>query len=162
MRLQNPTKHKLYKSVQDFLLDQSDKSDQSIVFTNGCFDILHVGHVDYLEKASKKANFLIVGLNSDDSVTRLKGANRPINSWENRAKVLAALGFVDAVIFFSEDTPLELIQQLTPQVLVKGSDYRVENIVGASHVLDHGGRVETIDFVHHISTTSIIENKQDD
>ncbi len=128
-----------------------------VVFTNGCFDILHAGHIAYLEKARLLGNFLIVGLNSDESVSRLKGASRPINNERDRADVLSALEAVDAVIIFGEDTPKDLIEFLNPDILVKGSDYDIQDIVGASYVLANGGRVETIDFVHGKSTSRIIE-----
>jgi len=127
-----------------------------VVFTNGCFDILHLGHIDYLEKASQKGDKLVIGLNSDPSVKRLKGEDRPVNNQYARARILAALGFVDAVVVFEEDTPFELISTLLPTTLVKGSDYLAENIVGADIVIDNGGSVETIDLVDGYSTTNII------
>ncbi len=130
---------------------------QKVVFTNGCFDILHLGHIDYLEKASQKGQKMIVGLNSDESVRRLKGAQRPINSVYARARMLAALSFVDAVVAFEQDTPLELIKAIVPDVLIKGSDYNVTNIVGADVVLAAGGVVETITLVEGYSTTKLIE-----
>ena len=127
-----------------------------VVFTNGCFDILHLGHIDYLEKAAQKGDKLVVGLNTDSSVKRLKGAKRPINKEYARARMLAALSFVDAVISFEEDTPYELINSLKPTILTKGSDYLAENIVGADIVISNGGTVETIDLVDGYSTTDII------
>ena len=130
---------------------------KEVVFTNGCFDILHLGHIDYLEKARALGQRLIVGLNNDSSVARIKGPQRPINPEYARARLLAALSFVDAVVVFGEDTPLELITHLTPSVLVKGSDYQVEDIVGAEVVVKHGGEVRTIDLVEGYSTTKIIE-----
>ncbi len=130
---------------------------QTIVFSNGCFDILHAGHVEYLEKAREKGDFLIIGLNTDASVKRLKGKDRPINAEESRARILAALEFVDMVVLFDEDTPYELIQTLLPDVLVKGKDYDISNIVGAETVLANGGKVETIELVEGLSTTSVIE-----
>ena len=132
-------------------------SGDEVVFTNGCFDILHLGHVDYLEKASQKGNRLIVAVNEDDSVKRLKGPSRPINNQEARARLIAALGFVDAVVTFGEDTPMELIQELIPDILVKGNDYEISNIVGADIVIENGGKVETIELVDGYSTTSIVE-----
>ncbi len=131
-------------------------SGKRIVFTNGCFDILHLGHVDYLEKASEKGDKLIIGINTDKSVKRLKGDNRPVNNEIARARILAALAFVDAVTFFDEDTPLALIQMISPDVLIKGSDYTISNIVGADIVLKNGGKVETIELVSGYSTTQII------
>ncbi len=137
--------------------EQWRKAGEEVVFTNGCFDILHLGHVDYLEKARALGTKLIVGLNSDPSVTKLKGPSRPVNPEYARARLLAALSFVDAVVVFGEETPLELITFLLPSVLVKGSDYSVENIVGAEVVRQHGGTVKTIDLVEGYSTTKIIE-----
>ena len=157
MKQNHPTKDKIFTEVSGLLGLTQNLLKKKIVFTNGCFDILHVGHIDYLEKAANKGDFMIVGLNSDDSVNRLKGNSRPINSWEDRATMLAALAFVDAVILFEADTPLQLIETIKPQVLIKGSDYDIENIVGAKSVLESGGSVETIDFVHQISTSAILE-----
>jgi rfaE bifunctional protein nucleotidyltransferase chain/domain len=128
-----------------------------VVFSNGCFDILHLGHIDYLEKASEKGDKLVIGLNSDDSVTKLKGVGRPINNEYARARMLSALAFIDGVTFFKEDTPLQLIETLRPNILVKGSDYLAENIVGADVVIRNGGSVETIDLVEGFSTSTIIE-----
>lgn len=128
-----------------------------IVFTNGCFDILHVGHLDYLEHARSLGDKLIVGLNSDDSVRRLKGNNRPVNDNYLRSRALAALQFVDAVVFFEEDTPFELITLVKPDILVKGGDYLAENIVGADIVTENGGQVKIIPFTEGFSTTSFIE-----
>ncbi len=130
---------------------------EKIVFTNGCFDLMHLGHVDYLEKARFLGDRLVVGLNTDDSVSRFKGPSRPIQDQHSRARVLAALQFIDLVVFFNEDTPLNLISTLLPDVLVKGSDYLAENIVGADVVKKNGGVVKTIDFVPGYSTTRIIE-----
>jgi D-glycero-beta-D-manno-heptose 1-phosphate adenylyltransferase len=128
-----------------------------VVFTNGCFDLLHLGHVDYLEKARNLGHRLIVGLNTDDSVSRFKGPERPLQDQHSRARILAALQFVDLVVLFNEDTPLNLISELVPDILVKGSDYLAENIVGADVVKSAGGKVETIEFVLGYSTTKIIE-----
>ena len=131
----------------------------SIVFTNGCFDLLHKGHVDYLSKAADLGDKLIVAVNTDDSVRRLgKSASRPIQDQEARATVIAALESVAYVVLFNEDTPFELIQTLAPNVLVKGSDYNVHQIVGADIVLANGGRVETIDFIQGYSTSAIEQN----
>ena len=114
---------------------------QRVAFTNGCFDVLHAGHVQYLQEARAQADLLVVGLNSDASVRALKGPSRPVNSVEARALVLAALQAVDYLVVFDEPTPLELIQALRPDVLVKGADYRRENVVGADFVESYGGRV---------------------
>jgi len=130
----------------------------SIVFTNGCFDILHLGHVDYLSKAADLGDVLIVGLNSDESIHRIKGSNRPILDQKSRAMTLASFSFITAVIVFEEDTPLGLIKIIQPDVLVKGSDYKSDEIVGADLVLARGGQTQTIPFVDGYSTTAI-ENK---
>ncbi len=128
-----------------------------VVFTNGCFDLLHIGHIDYLEKARKLGVRLIVGLNDDDSVRRLKGESRPIIPQEERARMLAALEFVDGVILFSEDTPIELIKALRPDILVKGGDYEIEEIVGHEEVMSWGGTVTTIPLVEGYSSTSLLD-----
>jgi rfaE bifunctional protein nucleotidyltransferase chain/domain len=136
---------------------QWKQQGKRVVFTNGCFDLLHLGHVDYLEKARNLGDVLVVGLNTDDSVSRFKGPRRPIQDQVSRSRVMAALPGVDMVVFFNEDTPLELISALVPQVLVKGSDYLAENIVGAEVVKNAGGEVKTIEFVPGYSTTRIVE-----
>lgn len=128
-----------------------------IVFTNGCFDVLHFGHVRYLLEARKLGDVLVVGLNSDASVRRLKGESRPINGEKERAFVLAALSCVDYVVVFEEDTPKELVEFVKPDVLVKGGDYRLPDIVGADFVTRLGGVVTTIPFVEGFSSTRIIE-----
>jgi len=155
------TKFKIYPQAQDsnlqVLLQEWREANQKIVFTNGCFDIVHLGHIDYLEKARLKGDKLVVGLNSDASVKRLKGASRPIISEYPRARMLAALAFVDAVVFFEEDMPLSLIEAIKPDILTKGDDYTPENIVGADFVIGRGGRVETIALVKGYSTSQIIE-----
>ncbi|MGC9188907.1 MAG: D-glycero-beta-D-manno-heptose 1-phosphate adenylyltransferase [Sulfurihydrogenibium sp.] len=138
------------------IIEKVRKEGKKIVFTNGCFDIIHAGHVDYLEKAKSLGDFLVVGLNSDESVRRLKGKDRPVNPQEHRKKVLSALKPVDLVIIFDEDTPERLIKEIKPDVLVKGGDWKVENIVGADFVKSYGGKVLTIDFVYDTSTTKII------
>jgi D-glycero-beta-D-manno-heptose 1-phosphate adenylyltransferase len=136
---------------------QWKNAGEEVVFTNGCFDILHLGHVDYLEKARQFGDRLVVGLNTDKSVRKLKGEGRPVNDENARARLMASLAFVDLVVHFGEDTPKELIEQLLPDVLVKGKDYEVSNIVGADIVLEHGGKVETIELVDGFSTTNIID-----
>jgi rfaE bifunctional protein nucleotidyltransferase chain/domain len=130
---------------------------ETVVFTNGCFDLLHLGHVDYLEKARELGDRLIIGLNTDNSVSRFKGPERPLQDQDSRAQILASLQFVYLVVFFNEDTPFDLISALIPNVLVKGSDYLAENIVGADVVKKAGGVVKTIDFVPGYSTTRIVE-----
>lgn len=139
------------------IIEKIKKEGKKIVFTNGCFDIIHAGHVDYLEKAKSLGDFLIVGLNSDDSVRRLKGNSRPINPQEQRKRVLEGLKAVDMVIIFDEDTPERLIKEIKPDILVKGGDWKVENIVGADFVMSYGGKVYSIDFVFDTSTTKIIQ-----
>ena len=130
---------------------------ETIVFTNGCFDILHRGHVEYLAQAADLGDKLIVGLNTDASVKRLKGESRPINDEKSRALLLSALQFVDAVVFFDEDTPYELIKQVQPDILVKGNDYKPEEIVGYDIVTAKSGKVLTINLVEGFSTTNIIK-----
>jgi len=137
---------------------QKLKSEKKkIVFTNGCFDILHKGHVAYLQAAKSLGDILIVGMNTDDSVKRLKGSERPVNSLEDRAFVLSSLRSVDYVVPFDEDTPLSLIESIMPDILVKGGDYTIDTIIGAKEVIAHGGAVEIIPFVEGKSTTSIID-----
>lgn len=133
------------------------RAGHQVVFTNGCFDIVHLGHVDYLEKARYLGDKMVVGLNTDASVERLKGASRPVVPEVSRGRLMAAFEFVDLVVFFGEDTPLRLIEHLGPDILTKGSDYEVKNIVGADFVLKKGGKVETIDLVDGFSTSSIIQ-----
>lgn len=128
-----------------------------VVFTNGCFDIVHLGHIDYLEKARNLGDKMIVALNTDASVRKLKGPQRPIVNEEARTRMMAGFEFVDAVLLFDEETPLSLIEAIKPDILVKGSDYLTENIVGAEIVMNNGGRVETVDLVDGYSTTSIID-----
>ena len=141
-------------------IQQADRwraAGQKIVFTNGCFDIVHLGHIDYLEKARHLGDRLILGLNTDASVSRIKGPLRPVVGEYARARLMAALEFVDAVTLFGEPTPRELIEVLRPDVLVKGDDYTVATIVGADFVLAHGGRIETVALVPGYSTTVLIE-----
>ena len=130
---------------------------KTVAFTNGCFDILHQGHIASLSEAAREADFLVVGLNSDASTCRLKGESRPINNQHARATVMASLLMVDAVILFEEDTPLTLINAIRPDVLVKGGDYTLEQIVGAKEVIEAGGRVVINPIVPGFSTTGIIE-----
>ncbi len=129
----------------------------TVAFTNGCFDILHPGHLYSIGQAAKEADYLIVGLNSDASIKRLKGPERPINSTDSRALVIANLVLVDAVVVFEQDTPYELITSLLPDVLVKGGDYTIETIVGAKEVIANGGKVIINPIVDGFSTTNIIE-----
>mgnify|MGYP003510154751 FL=1 len=153
---------KIYdKILDDKTLDKKlnlwREEGKSIVFSNGCFDILHRGHVEYLSKAADLGDILIIGLNTDDSVRRLKGPSRPVNDEKARAVVLAALESVDAIMFFEEDTPYNLIKRVQPDVLVKGKDYKAEDIVGYDIVTAKGGKVETIELVDGFSTTKTIE-----
>ncbi len=142
------------------LLDSLQNQGRCIVFTNGCFDLLHPGHVRYLEQARSLGDILVVAVNADQSVRRLKGPRRPILPECDRSEIVAALHCVDYVTVFAEDTPLEVIRQLHPDVLVKGGDWPKEKIVGRQSVEDRGGRVVTIEFEQGFSTTSIIERIQ--
>ena len=157
--MSNRTEHKIVTLAQGIEIRKQWKANgDKVVFTNGCFDILHLGHVDYLEKSSEFGTQMIVAVNSDASVRTLeKGVERPVNSEYARARLIAALGFVSMVIIFGESTPLELIQALTPDVLVKGDDYTIETIVGAKEVIAAGGEVKTIALVPDYSTTKIIQ-----
>ncbi len=131
--------------------------EKKIVFTNGCFDLIHQGHIDYLSQAADHGDILIIGLNTDASVKRLKGENRPVQDERSRALLLSSLRFVDAVVLFDQDTPYELIQLINPDVLVKGSDYSAEEIVGYDIVTAKSGEVITIDYLDGFSTTGLIE-----
>lgn len=138
-------------------------SSQKVVFTNGCFDLIHPGHIHYLAEARALGHRLVIGLNSDTSVSRLKGPQRPIKDQEARGLLLASLVFVDLVVVFDQDTPLELIQHLRPDVLVKGGDYSIETIVGAKEVLALGGDVKVLSFLPGHSTSALeakIKNQQ--
>ena len=151
------TKNKIKSSSEgEKLRNRWNAEGKKVVFTNGCFDILHLGHINYLEKAKELGDKLIIGLNTDESVTRLKGPDRPINHEEARGRMLAALQFVDMIIYFSEDTPFNLIKVLKPDILVKGNDYLAENIIGADIVEAHGGEVRTINLTEGFSSSKII------
>jgi rfaE bifunctional protein nucleotidyltransferase chain/domain len=139
----------------NILVNEWREKNQKIVFTNGCFDLLHLGHIDYLAKSKDLGDKLIIGVNTDDSVRRLKGVYRPLQDENSRLHILAALEFVDAVILFNEDTPYELIKKIQPDVLVKGADYKIEDIVGYDIVTSRGGSVKTIEYLEGYSTTSI-------
>lgn len=145
-------------SLDKFLNDNKDKR---IVFTNGCFDILHRGHVTYLAEAKKLGDLLVIGLNSDASVKRLKGPERPINKELDRQYVLSQLKSVDFVEIFEDETPLNLILKVKPKILVKGGDWKIDQIVGAKEVIANGGDVFSLNFVDGYSTTSIIQKIQD-
>ena len=148
--------HKIL-SVEELNSFRKDNAQKKIVFTNGCFDILHVGHKRYLQQAATLGDILVVGVNSDASVRRLKGPTRPVNNEQDRAEMLSALGFIDYVVIFDEDTPYELIKKIQPDVLVKGGDYKPEEVVGRDIVEARGGRLELISFVEGKSTTNIIK-----
>lgn len=145
-----------FSKIKD-LVSNWKTEGKSIVFTNGCFDVLHYGHVSYLAEASDLGDKMIIGLNSDSSVRRLKGETRPINGQYERAVLLAALQFVDAVVIFDEDTPENLINTIAPDFLVKGGDYTIDTIVGADFVMSYGGKVITIPIVENFSSTLIIK-----
>lgn len=147
----------LSSSIDKLSLEQLKKEGKVVVMTNGCFDILHPGHLNYLQKARELGDLLIVAINTDSSVSRLKGPSRPINDLSHRKAMLSALPFVDHVVDFSEDTPERLYQEFLPDILVKGSDYNVKDIVGADEIIAAGGKVVTVDFLEGHSTSSIIE-----
>ena len=129
--------------------------NQKIVFTNGCFDLIHYGHIDYLSQAKSLGDKLIIGMNSSQSVSRLKGNHRPIKDEQSRLYILASLQFIDAVVTFEEDTPYNLIERILPNILVKGGDWKVESIIGADLVLENGGEVKSLPFVSGYSTTNL-------
>lgn len=150
----NPVKSlKELKAIRKKLKDENKK----VVFTNGCFDLIHAGHIDYLTKAKKMGDVLIVGLNSDSSVKRIKGNKRPILKEAERTFILSSLKPVDYIVIFNEDTPEKLIKELVPDILVKGADWKLDDIVGRDIVLDNGGEVKTINFVNNQSTSKIIK-----
>jgi D-glycero-beta-D-manno-heptose 1-phosphate adenylyltransferase len=150
--------HKIFTLAEIlFQVNRLRLLSKTISFTNGCFDILHEGHIASLSQAASEADYLIVGLNADDSVRKLKGEHRPINNQQSRATLLASLLMVDAVVIFEEDTPLELIKAILPDVLVKGGDYTVDKIAGAKEVIANGGRVVINPLVAGFSTSGLIE-----
>ncbi len=157
MKLQQQIQNKILNNSTEFnaLLDDWRANNYKIVFTNGCFDLLHRGHVDYLTKARDLGDKLFLGLNTDASVSKLKGEHRPIQDEQSRMHIMASLQCVDAVILFDEETPYELIKSVQPDILVKGADYKPENIVGYDIVTAKGGEVITIEFLEGYSTTSI-------
>lgn len=146
-------------SNQSFISQSKEwkEKGQKVVFTNGCFDLIHAGHIDYLEKAGNFGDKLVVGLNTDRSVLKLKGPGRPLSDQNARARILAALEFVDLVTLFDEDTPYKLIRQVVPDILVKGNDYAEEEIVGAKIVKENGGKVRTVPMVTGYSTSDFIK-----
>ena len=137
---------------------QLKKENISIGFTNGCFDLLHKGHIYSISEAKKKCDYLIVGLNSDISVIKLKGSNRPIDDQLNRILKLSKLDDVDAIIIFHDDNPLKLIKDINPDILFKGADYKDKEIIGSEFIINNGGKVELIDILNGFSTTNIIKN----
>jgi rfaE bifunctional protein nucleotidyltransferase chain/domain len=152
-----PIKHKIqtWDEARGTVSQWKDKG-QSIVFTNGCFDLIHKGHIQYLEQAAQLGDRLIVALNTDASIKRLKGESRPIKDLENRSFVMASFQFVDLVVHFEQDTPYELISSLLPNVLVKGGDWSTEQIIGADIVIQNGGEVKSLSFTEGCSTTNLI------
>lgn len=142
------------------VLDGYRAQKKKIVFTNGCFDLLHIGHIRYLEQARSLGDILIVGINSDASVRELKGPTRPIQNENDRAEILASLKAVDHTVIFTEQTPLRLIQEVKPNLLVKGGDWQINQIVGSDFVLAQGGEVKSLQFIEGRSTTSIIEKSK--
>lgn len=158
MSKKNIIESKILKGEQiDRMLAYWSFRDYSIVFTNGCFDILHKGHLDFLARASDLGDVLVVGLNTDRSISAIKGRGRPMLDQKSRTLLLASLSFVTAVILFDQETPVELIRQVRPDILVKGSDYKLEEIVGREIVTELGGKVFTLDIVKGYSTSSIIK-----
>lgn len=144
----------------DQLIKKIKSQNAKIVFTNGCFDLLHIGHVRYLQQAKSLGSFLFVGINSDESVRKLKGPTRPIQNENDRAEILSALNAVDCVCIFNQETPLELIKLVQPDILVKGGDWKPEQIVGSDFVMSYGGQVRSLQFVEGKSTTSIIDKSK--
>ncbi len=138
-------------------LKKHRENNKKIVFTNGCFDILHRGHIEYLAQAADLADIMVIGLNTDKSVSRLKGLDRPLQDEISRAISMAAIQYIDYVVLFDEETPLNLIENIKPDVLVKGSDYKIEDIVGYNVLMKYGGEIKTIDFVEGYSTTKIVD-----
>lgn len=149
----------LVKSLREIktIRKKLKKENKKVVFTNGCFDLIHAGHIDYLTKAKKMGDVLIVGLNSDSSVTKIKGKKRPILRESERTFIISSLKPVDYIVVFNEDTPERIIKELIPDILVKGADWMLNNIIGKDIVLDNGGKVKTIKFVSSQSTSKIIK-----
>ena len=151
--------HKEYSTEKLIIkIVQLKKENISIGFTNGCFDLLHKGHIYSISEAKKKCDYLIVGLNSDISVIKLKGSNRPIDDQSNRILKLSKLDDVDAIIIFHDDNPLKLIKDINPDILFKGADYKDKEIIGSEFIIKNGGKVELIDILNGFSTTNIIKN----
>ncbi len=151
----------IFNTWDELKKELNSLNDKKIIFTNGCFDIIHSGHVSYLKKAKSLGDVLVLGLNSSESVKRLKGETRPVNSEEDRAIVLNELKSVDYVVIFNQDTPYDLIKHIKPFIIAKGGDYKVDDVVGKDIVESYGGRVEIIPFVDGKSTTKIIEKMRE-
>ena len=149
----------MYFRSLSLLLDQlkKDRQNKTLVFTNGCFDLLHIGHIRYLRSAKNCGDLLVVAVNSDQSVRQLKGPNRPLQKEEDRAEILSALSFVDYSFVFDDKTPLSVIKKIKPDVLVKGGDWKLQQIVGSDFVLSYQGKIKSLDFVEDHSTTGLIE-----
>ena len=139
------------------IIDDLQSQNKKIIFSNGCFDLVHRGHVEYLAKAADLADVFVLGLNTDASVSRLKGPSRPLQDQEARAILMAGFSFIDYVVFFDEDTPLELIKEVQPDVLVKGNDYKIEDVVGYDVVTKKGGTVQTVKLTEGYSTSIIVD-----
>jgi len=155
----NPIKNKIANEMSDAqsTVNAWVSNNEKIVFTNGCFDLLHIGHIKYLQEARSLGDRLVVAINSDASVKRLKGASRPIKDEENRLYCMAALSMVDLVVLFEDDTPIDVIKSLNPNVLVKGGDWSIDQIVGSEYVLARGGSVQSLKFIDGQSTTSFVQ-----
>ena len=153
-------KNKILKNSNDInkLLISEKLAEKKIVFTNGCFDILHYGHVKLLIESKKQGDLLIVGLNSDDSIKKIKGPDRPINNNHKRSLMLASLSYVDYVVFFSDPTPIKLIEKIQPNVITKGGDYNLNSIIGANYILNNGGEVKIIPLVPNLSSSKLIKD----
>lgn len=151
----------IFNTWDELKKELNSLNDKKIIFTNGCFDIIHSGHISYLKKAKSLGDVLVLGLNSSESVKRLKGETRPVNSEEDRAIVLNELKSVDYVVVFNQDTPYDLIKHIKPFIIAKGGDYKVDDVVGKDIVESYGGRVEIIPFVDGKSTTKIIEKMRE-
>ena len=152
--------NKILKNSSDInkILTSEKLAEKKIVFTNGCFDILHYGHVKLLLESKKQGDLLIVGLNSDDSIKKIKGPDRPINNNQQRSLMLASLSFVDYVVFFSEPTPIKLIEKIQPNVITKGGDYNLNSIIGANYILSNGGEVKIIPLIPNLSSSKLIKD----
>ena len=153
---------KILKNSDDInkILTKKKLLEKKIVFTNGCFDILHYGHIKLLLESKKQGDLLIVGLNSDSSIKKIKGPNRPINNNYQRSLMLASFSYVDFIVFFSDSTPIKLIKKIKPNVITKGGDYNLNSIVGANYILSIGGEVKIISLVPNLSTSKLIKNSK--